>query len=195
MLGYEFSVPKAGDYEIWNRVGFDSIRTQFAWRLDGGAWTNIEHDAPTIDLMELGEWCEISWLKMGRQPLSAGRHTLEIKVTAQERRRLESLIELVYASDALCIYGGEFHPYSKFKPDENSQSEKDTGAAKTVVTVADPSRARAQHSSESRKAPGKSPGMTNSCPDRSSSRSPHCRSIQSGWRSKCRPIRKSRERI
>src|SRR6185437_14936280 len=77
LLKYPFTLPKAGDYEIWNRLGFEFVRSSFAWRIDGGDWKTILPDELTTDLMEVDFFCEVAWLKMGERKLDAGAHTLE----------------------------------------------------------------------------------------------------------------------
>ena len=38
LLKYPFSIKHAGTYEIWNRIGFEFVRSPFAWRIDDGDW-------------------------------------------------------------------------------------------------------------------------------------------------------------
>ncbi|MCL2118752.1 MAG: hypothetical protein FWH27_10040, partial [Planctomycetaceae bacterium] len=82
LLQYDFK-SQAGTFELWNRVGLESIRSPFDWRIDGGDWTTAQPDDLTIDLMEIGFWCEIAWLKLGDVKLDAGKHTLEISIVKQ----------------------------------------------------------------------------------------------------------------
>ena len=133
-LKYEFDAPAEKLYEIWNRVGFEYVRSPFDWRIDDGEWTTAQPDDLTIDLMEVGFWCEIAWLKLGQVQLAKGGHTLEIRL--QKRKNAEGKPErILYASDCLCLYPGEFKPYSKYKPNENHQTEKDVEAARRVLKV------------------------------------------------------------
>ena len=80
LLKYSFTIRKVGDYEIWNRIGFEFVRSPFAWRLDGGEWKRVSPGELTTDLMEIDFFCEVAWLKMGRRKLDAGPHTLEIRL-------------------------------------------------------------------------------------------------------------------
>jgi beta-galactosidase len=36
LLSYKFNLKDAGKHEIWNRVGFEFVRSPFEWRMDGG---------------------------------------------------------------------------------------------------------------------------------------------------------------
>ncbi len=145
LIKYSFSANREGQYEIWNRVGFDSIRTSFAWRIDDGQWATITHDEPTIDLMEIGVWCEVSWLKMGEQRLGKGKHTLQIKALKSKDNK-GKWARLIYVSDALCIHKGHFAPNSKFKPDEDWRTQKDLDAAKVVFELPAPTSPEARAS-------------------------------------------------
>lgn len=133
-LKYAFSLKQAGEYEIWNRIGFEFARSPFAWRLDGGDWKTVAPDDLTTDLMEIDFFCEVAWLKMGVRQLDAGEHTLEIKLP-KERDRQGKWQRILYAGDALCIHRGPFHPRSKFKPDEDGKEALDHDAAKQVFEL------------------------------------------------------------
>ena len=37
LLEYTFQSPKTARYEVWNRVGFEFVRSPFEWRIDEGA--------------------------------------------------------------------------------------------------------------------------------------------------------------
>jgi beta-galactosidase len=39
LLSYKFNLKSSGKHQIWNRVGFEFVRSPFEWRVDGGAWT------------------------------------------------------------------------------------------------------------------------------------------------------------
>jgi beta-galactosidase/beta-glucuronidase len=85
--------------------------------------------------MELSFWTEVAWLKMGEQELAAGSHTLEIrlpKTLKESGNEKGKPNRILYASDALVIYRGAFHPCSKFKPDRVEISAKDQAAAQQV---------------------------------------------------------------
>jgi glycosyl hydrolase family 2 len=133
-ISYRFRLPKEGEYEIWNRIGFEFVRSAFEWRIDDGAWEEISPDELTTDLMDLAQWCEVAWLKMGARKLGAGEHTLEIRLS---RRKDESgkLLRVLYASDAICIHEGPFRPNSKYKPNETGADDTDREAAQVVFQL------------------------------------------------------------
>jgi hypothetical protein len=137
LISYDFGIENDGKYEIWNRLGWDSIRTAFEWRIDGGQWTIVTHDDPTIDLMELGFWCEVSWMKMGERDLGKGDHTLQVKVLKTKDDKGKPA-RIVYTSDAICINGGHFAPNSKYRPGEKWQSQQDIDAAEVVFELPAP---------------------------------------------------------
>jgi beta-galactosidase len=106
---YNFTTKKAGNYELWNRIGFEFVRSPFDFRVDNGAWKTIKSDDLTTDLIPLAEWTEIAWIKMGTAQLSAGAHKLEIRLSKTTNDKGE-VQRLLYASDAILISDGAFNP-------------------------------------------------------------------------------------
>ena len=137
LLGYEFEAPSAGRYQMWDRIGYEYVRSPFDWRLDGADWQTVKPTDYTTDLMDLSEWTEVAWFKLGEADLAAGKHKLEIRlaVTTKEENGKQVPQRILYASDALCICKGEFRPNSKYKPGEDWQSEQDKQAAAHVFQV------------------------------------------------------------
>jgi len=138
ILSYEFQTSSAGQYEIWNRVGYEKARSPFDWRVDQGEWTTIKPEEPTVDLMEIEPWCTVAWLKMGEAEIPAGKHVLEIRLkrVVKEEGYKKNVERISYTSDALCIHKGPFHPNGRFKPDEEWQTANDQQAAVQVFNVA-----------------------------------------------------------
>jgi len=134
VLTYKFSVATPGDYEIWNRIGYEFVRSPFEWRVDAGEWAGVSPDELTTDLMELSFFTEVAWLKLGRQSLAAGEHTLAIRLQKANDRKGKAA-RILYASDALCITPAEFHPNGKFKPGEDWRTDADRAAGGTVFTL------------------------------------------------------------
>lgn len=87
LLRYEFTAPAEGNYEVWDRIGFEFVRSPFEWRIDQGEWETITPDRLTTDLMELDVWCEVAWLKLGERQLAAGAHSLEIRLPPHQGRQ------------------------------------------------------------------------------------------------------------
>ena len=125
LLGYDFSAPSAGNYEIWNRIGMEGNRSAFEWRVDEGKWQTIRPQDLTCDMMDVGFWNEVAWIQMGSQDLTAGRHALQIRLA-------KTAGKILYCSDALCIYKGHFRPNGKFAPDADWQTAADKKAAAQV---------------------------------------------------------------
>jgi len=80
LIRYPFQVGEAGTFEIWDRIGFEFVRSPFEWRVDGGDWTTVGPDVLTTDLMEIDFFYEVAWLKLGSRALPAGEHSLEIRL-------------------------------------------------------------------------------------------------------------------
>jgi beta-galactosidase len=134
VLDYPFTAAKAARYELWDRVGFEFVRSPFDWRLDATAWQTAWPTNLTTDLMELATWTEVAWLKLGDVDLTAGEHRLQIRLakTKSEKGKWQRVL---YASDALCLSEGPFRPNSKFKPGESGRDAADEAAAKAVFQL------------------------------------------------------------
>jgi len=131
LITYKFDLKKGGKHEIWDRVGFEFVRSPFEWRIDGGAWTKSSPEDLTTDLMNLAQWTEVAWLKLGERDLKQGAHTLDIRLTPTKNEKGE-LQRLLYASDAIVVSPGEFRPDGPNKPGSYTPTAADTEAAKKV---------------------------------------------------------------
>ena len=149
-LEYDFTTDQAGGYEAWDRIGLEFNRSPFAWRIDQGEWQTITPEMLTCDLMELGFWCEVAWIKLGDAQLAAGKHTLQIrplptvkeekhKQRGSDGKEVEVVVKtpekIQYASDCLCLQRGPFRPNGRFKPGADWQSDDDRTAAKTIFQI------------------------------------------------------------
>ncbi|MCW3100449.1 MAG: Beta-galactosidase/beta-glucuronidase [Chthonomonadaceae bacterium] len=134
VLTYPFRIVQAGDYEVWNRIGYEFVRSPFEWRVDASVWNTVTPDALTTDLMELADWTEVAWIKLGASALQPGVHRLEIRlpVTKDDKGKTARIL---YASDALCLSLGAFHPNSKFKPGSDYRTPMDREAAQKVFEM------------------------------------------------------------
>jgi hypothetical protein len=137
LLAYDFNIKAAGNYEVWNRIGYEFVRSPFEWRIDGSPWGRIEPEQLTTDLMELANWNEVAWIKMGAMPLSPGAHKLEIRLPKTKDDKGKTA-RVLYASDAICIHAGPFTPNSKFKPNEDDHDAQDVEAAQKVFRLPEP---------------------------------------------------------
>lgn len=86
---------------FWNRVGYEFVRSPFEWRVDDGDWKRAAPDDLTVDLIPLAEWTEVAWLQLGEANLSAGTHTLQIRLSREKDG--DKFKRLLYVSDALVI--------------------------------------------------------------------------------------------
>jgi hypothetical protein len=146
LVGYDFEVKTAGKYEVWNRFGWESIRSAFDWKIDDGAWKTIPPGTPYMDMMDAGVWCELLWVHLGDAELTAGKHNLQIRVMPSFKEETKKGADgkettekkpqrLIYVADCFCLSLGEFHPDGKHKPGEDWMTEDDKKAAAQVFEV------------------------------------------------------------
>ena len=131
LLSYNLVTGKSGKYEVWNRIGYEFVRSAFDWRIDAGAWKSVSPNELTTDLMELQDWNEVAWLKLGEQTLSAGAHKLIVRLPKSKdvKGKFERIL---YASDAICLSSVPFHPNSHFKPDDSFRDSRDSAASNKI---------------------------------------------------------------
>ena len=137
VLGYDFLAPSAGKYEVWNRIGYEFVRSPFSWHIDNGPWQEVKPTDLTIDLMLLVDWNELAWCKCGLADLAEGKHRLEIRLERwfKTTNNQQEEQQIFYCSDALCVSKGPFRPNGKFKPGGAYQDERDKAAAKQVFKM------------------------------------------------------------
>ena len=147
MIGYTFKVNKTGKYEIWNRVGNESARSTFDWRVGDGEWKTIpKDDYPYTDMIDTGLWSEVVWIKLGETDLKEGSQTLQIRVLPpfEEQKKkgadgkevtVKKPKQIVYFADCFCLSMGEFRPNGKHKPDAAWMTEDDNKAATQVFEM------------------------------------------------------------
>ena len=131
ILTYDLNASLAGKYEVWNRIGYEFARSAFEWRIDSGAWKTVFPDELTTDLMELQDWNEVAWIKLGDQTLKAGAHKLAIRLPKTKDDK-GKYTRILYASDAICLSSAVFHPHSRFRPDETGRDSRDESASKKI---------------------------------------------------------------
>src|SRR5262249_32584926 len=126
-----------GDYEVWARVGYEFARAPFHWRIDGGAWKESKPDDLTTDLMALGDWAEVAWLKLGSASLTESKHAFEIKLERhyEEKNGKKERRRSPCARHCICLAPGASHPDSKGKRDEDGGQEIARHAAEQVFEV------------------------------------------------------------
>ncbi len=133
-LKWKLNAPQAANYQVWSRIGYEFARSPFSWRLDNGAWKTVLPEMLTADLMELAEWTEVAWLKMGTEKLAPGTHTLEIKIP--RRKNKEGKWErTLFACDALVVSPIPFAPNGGYKPGTDGRTAADKQASAKVYTL------------------------------------------------------------
>jgi beta-galactosidase len=133
VLAYALDVPQAGQYELWARIGMEWVRAPLEWRLDEGEWTRSGPEVQTTNVMELAEWNEIAWLKLGDVTLPAGRATLQIRY-----REPGTDGRMLMCLDCFALTLGRFVPEGKLKPGEMYEAFADVVSARPVFELPPP---------------------------------------------------------
>lgn len=135
ITAYDFDAKSAGKFELWNRIGLEWVRSNFDWRLNGGEWKTLANTEPTTDMVPLGVWTEIAWIKLGDVDLKAGKNKLEIRLVPGADKDGKPT-RILYRSDCFCLSKGPFRPNFLWKPDDLGwQSENVKKAAQQVFDV------------------------------------------------------------
>ena len=135
LLSYTFKAEQPGQYEVWARLGYETIKTPFEWHVDGGEWQKtVQH---LTDLVELQFFSEIGWQHLGMQTLTPGEHKLEFRLPRYLDKNGAGQ-RMMFTLDAVCLSAGKFCPHGKFKPGEDGQDDKDRAAAKNVFSAPAP---------------------------------------------------------
>lgn len=134
-LDFSFDVKTGGPQEVWARVGYEFVRAPFRWRIDEGAWARNGPEDLTTDLMEIAEWVEVAWVKLGTANLAPGKHTLQIHY---ERRILKGKAQperILTALDCFCISSEPFRPNGRHRPGDDGRTDADRAAAAHAFRV------------------------------------------------------------
>jgi beta-galactosidase len=137
ILDYPAVVATTADYDIWAHIGYELVRASFDWRIDQGDWHTSTSADNTVDVQELGVWAPVAWLNLGKQNLTAGKHTLEIRLkrpTADAKAG-----NFLFGLDAICLASKPFHPDGSIKPGDNSwMTDADKAAQSQTFIVPKP---------------------------------------------------------
>ena len=162
VFGYDVRIPSAGTYQVWARIGFESVRSDFDWRVDDDAWRTLPATRQTRDVQPIQTWNELAWIKLCDRKLSAGRHRLEIRHVPQtqtrkewktidgKRQQVDTQVpaRTLHLSDCFCLYKGDFRPNGKHRPDADYQAAGDKKAAAHVFALPAPAGEGARASVE-----------------------------------------------
>ena len=153
VMKYEVVAEKSGPYAFWMRLGYYRSRADLQWRIGNGPWNDLTRDAPTVNLMNLGLFCEASWAHLGEVTLPKGATTLEIRwprIRASEGE--ERKARMLMAMDCFAFIQGPFTPEGPFKPGETySDALSQKAAAQvfelppgTLINASNPAQSRYQ---------------------------------------------------
>jgi hypothetical protein len=123
VVSYDLQLAKTAKYEIWARIGYESARSPFEWRIAGQQWSRIEPQQLTTDLQELDTWNAVAWMKLGNQALTAGSAKLEFRLPKEKGKRV------LFALDAAVATTEPFFPNSLYKPGTDYRSPRDKVAS------------------------------------------------------------------
>ena len=135
VLSYAAQVTSAADYDVWVHVGFEQVRAPFDWQIDQGPWQTVNNTEYTTDVQEIGVWAPVAWLKLGRQNLTAGSHTLQFRIN-KSKSVDGKIAPVIFALDSIYLSAKPFHPDGVIKPGDTSwMNEADKAAASQTFAV------------------------------------------------------------
>ena len=141
IFSYTASFSAASDYELWLHLGYEQVRPDFDWRIDQGQWQTVPSTADTIDLQEIGIWAPVAWLNLGKQKLTAGSHTLQIRLM-KSKAKDGTWNPLTFGLDSICFSSKPFHPDGTIQPGDTSwMTDADKAAATQTFDVPEPATA------------------------------------------------------
>ena len=109
LLTYDFNAPTRHEYEVWNRIGYEFVRSPFQWRIDGGAGKPSRPNSSRSDLMEFRTGTKWRGSKWGAEPDARGAQTGN-QACPKRKDDKGDPARILYASDALCLYPGHLLP-------------------------------------------------------------------------------------
>ena len=138
VFGYDFTVTEAGKQNLWARIGYEWIRADFQWRVDGAPWTTVSHTSPTTNIQPLQRWNELAWIKLGVMKLASGKHRLDVrwyKYQHDDSKSKSATARIIGALDCVYIGVAEFQPHGKWRPDQDHRTVADRRAARHVFHI------------------------------------------------------------
>ena len=139
IAAWDFELKRSGRHQIWGRIGFEWVRSDFDWRVDNGPWQTARSTDATVNLQELGFWCEIAWLKLGEMDLAAGKHSLQVRFMPLTREEKGKTVpaRTLWMADCFCI-ADEFAPNFKYRPGVEYRTDADRAAMAHVFQMPEP---------------------------------------------------------
>ena len=138
VFGYDFATDAGGAQHIWARIGYEWVRSEFDWRIDGGEWQTVLRSTPTVNIQPMQTWNELAWIKLGSPKLAAGKHTIEFRHIAHKEQKGDKAVtaRLLHMLDCICITPDAFQPAGKWKPDQDHRDAEDRAAERHVFDLA-----------------------------------------------------------
>ena len=133
LLTYELNIPRQGQYDLWARIGWESARAPFEWRIGDGDWQQVTPDRQTTSVMGLGLWMEVGWLKLAAVDLPAGPAVLRLRY-----REVGPGGRFLMGLDCVALIKGQWVPEGRLKPSDGYDSEDDRKAAAQVYRLPAP---------------------------------------------------------
>ena len=141
VFSYDANVASAANYDLWMHIGFELVRSPYDWRIDQGAWQTVKPTDSTIDLQEIGVWAPAAWIDLGKQNLTAGKHTLQVRVNKIKDKTGQYQVVL-FSLDCVCLSAQPFHPDGIIKPGDTSwMTDADKAAATQTFEMPAPTSA------------------------------------------------------
>lgn len=106
---YEIDVPETAAYSFYARKFWN--HGPYQWRFDGGEWHSVGRNNTLLDSVTLRRFLEVNWINTGTVTLAKGKHTFELKLTAESDQSLA-------AFDAFLLTKQSFIPSGELKPGE-----------------------------------------------------------------------------
>jgi hypothetical protein len=141
ILSYAANVTNAASYDIWIHIGSELVRSPFDWRIDQGPWQTVQPTDYTTDVQEIGVWAPVAWMDLGKQNLTAGSHTIQMRLT-KAKGKDGTYPQTTFALDCFCLSSKPFHPDGTIKPGDTSwMTDNDKAAATQTYNVPVPTAA------------------------------------------------------
>ncbi len=138
---YEFEIPQAATYVLWDRGAMKTWGSPTRWRFDGGEWQTSPRDARTIEGRRIGSNQTVGWHRYGETNLAAGRHVLEIAV--QDGRTLGKADQvgedILFGVDLFLLTTSQQEPQTPFRVIPRTPPEE-IATRYAAKQAADPSR-------------------------------------------------------
>ncbi len=108
---YDIDVKKDGTYKLYVRRFYS--HGPFRWRIDAGAWQNVETHPGTLQDQSIRKFVNATWIYPGDVQISAGKHTLRVELLYKEELAKSSK---AFGFDCFVLAPEFFVPNGKYSP-------------------------------------------------------------------------------